>query len=466
MELHWTKEEARWYLLHSLGLHGRDYPPGEEGIRRCFLDLDVLQLDPLPILGRSHDLVIQARVDGTHPGQVLELAHRERLGFEYWDKMLSLIPIRHFPQFRARMEAGGNRWERQREERLRRAHPHALEAVYDAVKEHGPLSSRELRELGIAQEAHRGWKSTRVANAALIVLWNRGKLSVSHRVNFRRYFDLTERAIPAEYLSRPAPALEEFQSWHLIKRVRNAGLLPLRGDADTWAFLRDQRRSGLPERLVKAGRLVLIHIEGVKAPFLAPPDAEKRLEEARRQDFDGRAQFLSPLDPLLWSRKALKELWDFEYAWEVYKPPEKRRWGYYVLPVLYGDRFVARFDGKFDAATGTLCVLSYWEEPGGLAWSHPGDRLGLPTVPGLFGRGASHLPRGRGGPGHVKEARAEARFGDILPSGGDFSCGSFPSETPGRRRRLIPVPPSPRGPSGRMASGYPGAGSRRTWEHM
>ena len=371
MELHWTKEEARWYHLHSMGLHGRSYPPGEEGIRRCFPDLDVLQLDPLPVLGRSHDLVIQARVDGTHPGQVLDLIHRERLGFEYWDKMLSLIPIRHFPWFRALMEAGGNRWEREREERLRREHPEALEDVYQAVEEHGPLSSMELRELGIAQEARRGWKSTRVANMALIALWNRGRISVAERRNFRRYFDLTERVILASLLGSPPPTREEFWEWFLLKRVRDAGLLPLRGDADSWAFLRDKRRSEFPQRLVKAEKLALVHVEGIKTPFLASPEAVERLDEARRCDFDGRGRFLSPLDPLLWSRRALRELWGFEYAWEVYKLPAKRRWGYYVLPILYGDRFVARFDAKFDAATGTLRVLSYWEEPGGFPWSHP-----------------------------------------------------------------------------------------------
>ncbi len=371
MEFRWTIEEARWYLIHALGLHGYGYPPGEEGIRRCFADLNVLQLDPLPILGRSHDLVIQARVDGTHPGQVLELVHRERLGFEYWDKMLSLIPIVHFPWFRARMEAGGNRWEREREERLKRDHPGALEAVYAAVKEHGPLSSAELRERGIAQEARRGWKATRVANVALIALWNRGRISVTYRKNFRRYFDLAERVIPASLYDRAPPTLDEFWEWLLLKRVRDAGLLPLRGDADSWPPPRGVRRSGLPERLMAEERLVLVHVEGVKTTFLAPPDAEARLEEARRHDFDGRARFLSPLDPLLWSRKALRELWDFEYAWEVYKPPAKRRWGYYVLPVLYEDRFVARFDAKFEASTGTLNVLSYWKEPGGLPWSHP-----------------------------------------------------------------------------------------------
>ena len=371
MELPWSKEEARWYLLYSVGLYGHEYPPCEEGIQRCFADLDVLQLDPLPILGRSHDLVIQARVDGTHPGQVLDLIHRERLGFEYWDKMLSLIPIHHFPWFRARMEAGGNRWERERGERLRREHPEALEDVYQAVEEHGPLSSMELRELGIAQEARRGWKSTRVANVALIALWNRGRISVAYRKDFRRYFDLTERVIPASLPDSPSPALEEFWEWFLLKRVRNAGLLPLRGDADAWPPPPGVRRSGLPERLVADEKLALVYVEGVKTPFLAPFDAEERLAEARRHDFDGRARFLSPLDPLLWGRRALRELWGFEYAWEVYKPPAKRRWGYYVLPVLYGDRFVARFDGKFDAATGILRVLSYWEEPGGLPWSHP-----------------------------------------------------------------------------------------------
>ena len=347
----------------------------------------------MPVLGRSHDLVIQARVDGTHPGQVLDLVHRERLGFEYWDKMLSLIPIAHFPWFRALMEAGGDRWERGREERLRREHPEALEAVYRTVEEHGPISSMELRELGIAQETRRGWKATRVANVALIALWNRGRISVAYRKNFRRYFGLTERLIPASLLGSPTPTLEEFWEWFLLKRVRDAGLLPLRGDADSWAFLWDRRRGGLPERLIKSEKLVLVHIEGVRTPFLAPPDVEGRLEEARLHDFDGRARFLSPLDPLLWSRKALRELWGFEYAWEVYKPPAKRRWGYYVLPVLYGDRFVARFDAKYEAPSGILHVFSYREEPDGLPWSHPTVIAAFQRFLGYLGGERAIFPR-------------------------------------------------------------------------
>jgi len=384
VELHWSKEEARWFHLYSVRLHGHHYPTGEEGIRRCFADLDVLQLDPLPVLGRSHDLVIQARVDGTHPGQVLDLAHRGRLGFEYWDKMLSLIPVRHYPWFRPWMETGGDSWERRREQKLKEEHPGALETVYAAVEEHGPLSSKELKELEVAQEAHRGWKATRIANVALEVLWNRGRISVARRVNFRRYFDLTERVIPTHIQEHRSPALDELWPYLLRKRVRNAGLLPLRGNADSWASLRRVRQSGLPERQVEADELALVRVEGVKTPFLAPADAEEQLEKARSAPFDKRARFLSPLDPLLWGRNALKELWDFEYAWEVYKPAAKRRWGYYVLPVLYGDRFVARFDGRYDTTSGTLQVLAYHEEPGGLPWSHP-------TISSAFQRFLAYL---------------------------------------------------------------------------
>ncbi|HEU69029.1 MAG TPA: hypothetical protein ENN53_07485 [Candidatus Acetothermia bacterium] len=166
----WTQEEARHFQLISVGLLGARFRPGEEGIREAMASLRGVQLDPLPVLGRNHDLVIQARVDGTHPGQLLQLAHRERLGFEYWDKVLCLVPIVDYPAFRPRMEAGGNTWELRREATLEREHPGAIDEVYAQVREHGPLSAAELRALGVAQEAHRAWKATRVAGGALEVL--------------------------------------------------------------------------------------------------------------------------------------------------------------------------------------------------------------------------------------------------------------------------------------------------------
>jgi len=371
MELHWNDEQARLYQLWSVGLHGKTYPAGEAGIRQCFCNQGSIQLDPLPVLGRNHDLVIQARVDGTHPGETLDLIHRGRLGFEYWDKMLCCLPIENFPDYRAFMKSGGEAWTAKREARLNREHPGALDAVYQAVGQHGPVSSRELKALEVAQGDHRGWKSTKAANASLEVLWNRGMVSVSHRINYRRYFDLTERVIPAQFHEADPPSLDSFWRIMLLRRVRAVGLLPVRGDAEVWALMQRVRRIQLPERLVDEGELALVRVDGIGTPFYALPQAEDKITSAEKTVLDDKARFIAPLDPLVWARNALLRLWDFEYAWEVYKPAAKRLWGYYVLPILYRDRFVARFDGRFDRATKTLHVLAYYEEADGLPLSHP-----------------------------------------------------------------------------------------------
>ncbi len=374
MVLNWTRDEARLFQLAAVGLHGKRYPEGEEGIRQAFRDLRAVQLDPLPILGRNHDLVLQARVDGTHPGMFLDLVHEERLGFEYWDKMLCAIPIEEFPHFRALMDAGGERWERHREERLDRDHPGAKEAVIAAVREHGPLSTAELKKLEVAQGAHRGWKTTQAAGAALEVLWNRGQLSVSHRVNYRRYFDLTERVVPRRILSQATPSWEEFLRHLLRKRVDTVGLLPAGGAAETWMSLRQARSAGLPQRMVEQGDLALVQVDGVRTPFYARPDAAKVLRTAEEVPFDDQAQMIAPLDPLLWCRDALAKVWGFAYAWEVYKKPDQRTFGYYVLPVLHRNRFVGRFDGRYDAKAKALHILGYWKERNGLPLRHPAIR--------------------------------------------------------------------------------------------
>jgi len=179
----------------------------------------------------------------------------------------------------------------------------------------------------------------------------------------------------------------------LLRRVRSVGLLPVRGNAEVWALMQRVRHIQLPEQLVSEGALALVRVDGITMPFLALPQAGEALTLAEKAALDHKVRFIAPLDPLVWARNALLQLWDFEYAWEVYKPVVKRRWGYYVLPILYQDRFVARFDGRFDRTTKTLHVLAYYEEAGGLPLSHPaiyagfqrfltylhGERIVLPT---------------------------------------------------------------------------------------
>lgn len=385
--------QARLYQLYATGLHAKNYPTGAAGIVACFRDLGSIQLDPLPVMGRNHDLVIQSRVGGVHPGETLDLIHREQLGFEYWDKALCAITIESFPWFRALMSKGGSRcWDDQ----LAHAYPDAVKNVYRAITADGPLSSVELKKLGVAQGDKAGskrWKSSNAAGASLDLLWNRGLISVLYRQNYRRYFDLTERVIPEEYLDGDPPTREEFLEYLLVRRVRTVGLLPARGDAEAWAMLQGVRADGVPKRLLADDRLAVVHVERIDTPFYAQADAQEGLAMAEMAEIETGVRFLAPLDPLLWARTAAAKLWKLGYVWKVYKPVIKRRFGYYVLPILCGDRFVGRFDGRYLREERTLRVLSYHEETGGLPLSHPrihdgfqrflaylgGERVVLPT---------------------------------------------------------------------------------------
>ncbi len=390
----WSRERARRAQLSAVGLAGASYPPGADGIRNAFSDLGSLQLDPLPVLGRNHDLVIQARVDGTHPGDALDLIHRERLGFEYWNKALCVVALEHYPLLRCLMDRGGDVYTLRRGEQLARDDETAVDDVYRAVREHGPLSSRELQSLDVAQGEHRGWKSTRAANVALELLWNDGRIAVSHRVSYRRYFDLTERVIPAAARRRRVRP-EDFWAGLLRERIRMVGLLPAAGDAEAWMFLQQARTNGALADLLRRDEVVEVTVKEIKTPFLALGDALDRLSAAERwEPRRDIARFLGPLDPLLWARRGFEQLWSFRYVWEVYKPQEKREFGYYVLPVLVGDRFVGRFDGAIDRNDGILRVHAYYAEPGERGLEDPSVYAGFQRFLGYLDVESVALPNG------------------------------------------------------------------------
>jgi hypothetical protein len=366
----WSKSDARLFQLFSVGLHGRKFSKGSDGIKECFDDLDVVQLDALPLMGRNHDLVIQSRVDGTHPGQFLDLMHEDRFGFEYWDKVYCAVPLKHFPMLRTYMKSNHGLWHLRRKKMVEDHAPKALKKIYKTIEEKGPLSSREITDFGAIPAYNTGWKPPKITSMALDVLWNEGDISTTHRVNYRKYFDITERVLPKKLQNQKPMTGDVFWKTWLKKRVNNVGLLPLRGDNESWAFVKQAKKLGLIDAMIEKGELTLINVDDIKIPFLALGDAEAQLKQAQKINLSRRARFIAPLDQLIWCRQGISELWDFEYRWEVYKPVKQRRWGYYVLPVLYQDRFVGRFDGKYDTKSGAFNVIAYHEEPNGLPITH------------------------------------------------------------------------------------------------
>jgi len=359
-----TKSEGRRFLL----AHQRLWPPrqleGKAGILEHIAHVGCIQYDPIDIVGRNADLVLQARVAGYRPGLLEELLYSDRLLWDGWDKVGSIHLAADWPFFerhRARMRA---QWAGAANPAMRLA-----PEVRQAVRDRGPLSSNDLEHRDTVSWS---WGTpVRLGRVALETLHAMGELGIHHRLGTRRYFDLIERLLPADILASPEPnpTDEEYHNWHVLRRVGGLGLALSGGSAEYWlniqALKAEARRAALA-RLALRGELVAVAIEGIpgRTFFLRQADLPT-LETVRSEAAPApRAAFVAPLDNLTWDRELLRLVFDFDYIWEVYKPQPQRKYGYYVLPVLYGDRFVARFDPAYDKRSRTLVIANWWWEEG------------------------------------------------------------------------------------------------------
>jgi hypothetical protein len=237
--------------------------------------------------------------------------------------------------------------------------------VLEQIEQEGPQSSLDY---DFDHKTDWAWGPTRVIRASLEGLFKMGKLGVHHRVNNRRYFDLIENLIPEEILDAPDPNhdRDQYQHWHVLRRIGALGLAhPNAGEH--WGGImgvKSARRREIIHNLLDSGKLLAVEIEELPGEqFFLRSEDESALQNALTADVTPQAALIAPLDNLLWDRKSLNRLFKFSYMWEVYKPVKERQYGYYVLPVLYGDRFIARLDPAFDRDSGRLTIIDWWWEP-------------------------------------------------------------------------------------------------------
>ncbi len=192
---------------------------------------------------------------------------------------------------------------------------------------------------------------------------------VHHKVNTRKYYDLASRHIPASILQADDPNQNEieYQDWYVLRRLASVGLLWNRAST-AWLSMRgidSPLRAKTITRLLSDGQLTEARVEGIADPLYLRSQDYPLLEQACLQnEHSPQASFIAPLDNIMWDRRLLEQLFGFEYRWEVYTPLEKRKYGYYVLPVLYGDRFIARFEPVLEKRTRILTIKNWWWEPG------------------------------------------------------------------------------------------------------
>lgn len=360
--LHLTNQEARRFMLAHQGI----WPPrklkGKAGILELINRLGCIQYDTINIVGRNADLVLHSRISKYTPNLLRELLYEDRQLIDGWDKVASIYSIHNWPFFK-RQRDHMQAYHVRRSKEAWELGPKIL----GTIRERGPLSSLDFKD---NKKTDWFWSPTSLSRAAMELLHAWGKLGVHHKVNTRRVFDLIENLVPAEILSQKEPNKtdQEYQDWHVLRRVGSMGLAsPSAGEH--WQGIRGAKspeRKAALRRLVDEGKVTAVSVEGVENQtlFICSSDLDTLNEIKTKRAPKAQAAFIAPLDNLIWHRKLIKGLFNFEYAWEVYKPKDKRKYGYYVLPVLYGDRFVARFDPAFDKKKRILTITNWWWEEG------------------------------------------------------------------------------------------------------
>jgi uncharacterized protein YcaQ len=351
----------RFLVARQMLAPARSVDNGPDGVLEVFRRLGSIQFDPIPVAGRSHDLVLHARVADYDPAWCDLLYERRRI-FEAYNKGLSFVPTNDFPWFRvpvSRNSPGGLAENRE-----------VAERVLERIRADGPLSALDFeRERGPTTD----WFGApmNVVRAVLEAYTDTGVLGLARRDGNRRYYDLLERLLPREVLEREVPLAERLRH-KLLSRFRAHGLLAVGGGGDIFGGLGPAKprpdlpehpgRTALREELVADGELVPVEVEGVRGKRFVLRDEVELL--AAPPEPPPSVAFLPPFDPLIWGRPLLASLFGFDYVWELFFPEAKRRFGWYVLPLLFRDRFVGRIEPRIDRDEGAVQILGLWWEEG------------------------------------------------------------------------------------------------------
>ncbi len=340
-------------------------------LRRTIHDLGFVQVDTINVLERAHHVTLRSRLAGYRPGQLDGLAGK-RAVFEHWTHDASVIPIEFFPHWKHRFERYRKRglthpWWRERFG----DNPDAfIRRVLKRVEREGPLRSADFERAprrggGGDGEDSGGWWGWKPDKAALEYLWRIGRLAISRREGFQKVYDLTERVYP-EHAARPRPSAAEHVGWACSEALRRLVIATPAEIAGFWNAVKLPVARAWCREAVRRGRAIDVTVRppGGKPSWAAvalPDCAERaaRLEEAPRS-----IRLLSPFDPVLRDRRRLERLFGFDYRFEAFVPAPKRRYGYYVLPILEGDRLIGRLDPKLHRDRGDLEIKGLWWEPG------------------------------------------------------------------------------------------------------
>ncbi len=335
------------------------YPPqqldGYAGIEKVFNTLKAIQYDPQNPCGRSVDLSLQARVKSIHPSDYHRWLYTERKGVETYDKELCVVPIEDLPLCRKRFPPS----RRRKYNTFIESNKEELELLVGFIKKNGPICANDIRD---NRRADVFWETASWAKVALDALWKTGKLVIVNRKGGHKYFDTPEKIYGDKFVWTHTDDSHLFKR-QVLRRVDSVGLLPTSGTGQGWQGVGTGKEiSPIIYGLIRKRELIEIKIEGLQRSYVIKAFDYKILMSINKRDVPKKLCFLSPLDNLLWDRETVHLIFNFDYKWEAYIPPSNRKYGHYVLPILYGLKLIGRIEPKFSPANRTLKISGLWLE--------------------------------------------------------------------------------------------------------
>jgi uncharacterized protein YcaQ len=365
---------ARRFILGRQGLWPGRRWRGIKGTEQAMRAIEYLQLDPLQIIARSHDITLHSRVLDYRPGMWEDVTYKKRKFFD-WGGWLAARPMDELPHWRTVMhrERDSNYGD-SRIRRMAREHADAIVEMRTILQERGVVSNRDFEMATRTRtQSYRGRKDSALA---LYYLWRTGEVMTHHRERFERVYALTENVAPVHLIRESSEA--EADRFLIKKEISFNGLSRIKRTSETWQRGEpDRAAKNMLEAMLAEGEIIEVKVEGWKTIHHALGSDAKALRDLSAGRIPKawtpldtttteEVVFLAPLDQVS-ARGRAKVLFDFDYVWEVYKPVHQRKFGYYTLPILWGDRLVARFDSKLDRSTNTFIILGLWLENKALA---------------------------------------------------------------------------------------------------
>ena len=355
-----NKKQTREFMLAHQNLLGLKELVGKKGVLDYLNKVGCIQYDPLDQVGQNHHLVLQSRIKNYKKEMAQNLLYKERKIIDGWDKNKSIYPISDRPYFERYRKEAYQKYFKEAQDKVKESIP----KVRKILKESGPLSATDLN---FDEKIDWSWSPARISKVILSSMYKWGELIIHHRVGTKKVYGLAKRYVPEKVYKakRNFRTQQAYYNWHFLRRTGSIGLVRNLSET-TWLGIKNmkkQHRDQAIDSLVKDNKLIPINIEGLKRNYYLRQNEEELLNKViSGLNYKKVISFLAPLDNLIWNREMISDIFNFDYTWEVYKPVEKRKYGYYVLPVLYGDNFIGRFEPKFDKENKNLIIKNWWWE--------------------------------------------------------------------------------------------------------